>query len=74
MEYEKTGDIYAVKDLLCHKCISNTDRYQHGTFSSEEYVTKRPQTSQEEDALISAGFQFVRFDNKEDVPIYRKRK
>ena len=74
MEYEKTGDIYAVKDLLGHKAISSTDRYQHGSFSNEEYVTKRPQTSQEEDALINAGFQFVRFDSKEDVPIYRKRK
>ena len=73
-EYEKTGDIYAVKDLLGHKAISSTDRYQHGSFSNEEYVTKRPQTSQEEDALINAGFQFVRFDSKEDVPIYRKRK
>jgi integrase len=74
MEYEKTGDIYAVKDLLGHKCISNTDRYQHSSFSNEEYVVKRPQTSQEEDTLINAGFQFVRFDSKEDVPIYRKRK
>ena len=74
MEYEKTGDIYAVKDLLGHKAISSTDRYQHGSFSNEEYLTKRPQTSQEEDALINAGFQFVRFDSKEDVPIYRKRK
>ena len=74
MEYEKTGDIYAVKNLLGHKCISSTDRYQHCSFSSEEYVTKRPQTSQEEDALINAGFEYVRFDSKENVPIYRKRK
>jgi hypothetical protein len=34
---------------------------------------RAPQTSQE-DALINAGFQFVRFDHKEDVPIYRKGK
>lgn len=74
MEYEKTGDIYAVKDLLGHKCISNTDRYQHGSFSSEEYIIKRPQTSQEEDLLMSAGFEFVRFDHKENVPVLRKRK
>lgn len=74
MEYEKTGDIYAVKYLLGHKSITNTDRYQHGSFSSEEYITKRPQTSQEEDVLINAGFEFVRFDQKESVPIYRKRK
>jgi integrase len=73
-EYEKTGDIYAVKDLLGHKAISSTDRYQHGSYSSDEYVTKRPKTSQEEDALITAGFDYVRFDSKENVPIYRKRK
>ncbi|MCW4046970.1 MAG: site-specific integrase [Candidatus Bathyarchaeota archaeon] len=74
MEYEKTGDIYAVKNLLGHVSISNTDRYQHGNFSSDEYIVKRPRTSQEEDALITAGFEFVRFDSGENVPIYRKRK
>jgi len=73
-EYERTGDIYAVKDLLGHKSLMSTDRYQHGSFISDDYTTKRPKTSQEEDALISAGFEFVRFDDKEQVPIYRKRK
>jgi integrase len=73
-EYEKTGDIYAVKKLLGHKSIINTDRYQHGSYSSEEYITKRPKTSKEEDDLINAGFEFVRYDQKEDAPIYRKRK
>ena len=73
-EYEKTGDIYAVKKLLGHKSIINTDRYQHGSYSSEEYITKRPKTSNEEDLLINAGFEFVRYDQKEDCPIYRKRK
>jgi integrase len=73
-EYEKTGDIYAVKDLLGHKSVMSTDRYQHGSYTSDDYITKRPQTSQEEDALISAGFEYVRFDDRENVPIYRKRK
>ncbi len=73
-EYEKTGDIYHVKDVLGHKSIVNTDRYQHSTFTSDEYVSKRPKTSQEEDALISSGFEYVRFDDREQVPIYRKRK
>ncbi len=73
-EYERTGDIYAVKYLLGHKSIINTDRYQHGSYSSEEYLTKRPTTATEEDELINAGFEFVRFDHKEQVPIYRKRK
>jgi integrase len=72
-EYEKTGDIYAVKDLLGRRNIVNTDRYQHDSFTSDEYLSKRPKTSQEEDALISAGFEYVRFDDKENVPIYRKR-
>jgi integrase len=73
-EYERTGDIYSAKYIMGHKALSSTDRYQHGTYSSEEYITKRPKTSQEEDTLINAGFEFVRFDNKEDVPVYRKRK
>ena len=73
-EYEKTGDIYQVKDLLGHKSLSNTDRYQHGVFKSDEYVSKRPKTSLEEDALISAGFEYVRFDDREQTSIYRKRK
>lgn len=73
-EYERTGDIYAVKDLLGHKSLVNTDRYQHGSYANEEYVVKRPKTSQEEDELINAGFEYVRFDDREQVPIYRKRK
>jgi integrase len=73
-EYEKTGDIYHVKDVLGHKSITNTDKYQHSLYTSDEYVTKRPKTSQEEDALISSGFEFVRFDDREQAPIYRKRK
>jgi integrase len=73
-EYEQTGDIYAVKTLLGHKSISNTDRYQHGSYSNAEYVTKRPQTPNEEDELITAGFEFVRFDQTRNEPIYRKRK
>ncbi len=73
-EFERTGDIYEVKKLTGHKCVSNTDRYQHGSYSNAEYVTKRPQTPKEEDELITAGFEFVRFDQALNVPIYRKRK
>jgi integrase len=73
-EYEKTGDIYAVKELLGHKSLLSTDRYQHGVFKSDEYISKRPKTSLEEDALISAGFEYVRFDDRANEPIYRKRK
>ena len=73
-EYEKTGDIYVVKDLLVHKSIINTDHYQHGNYSSDEYIIKRPKTPDEEDALLSAGFEYVRYDDRTQTPILRKRK
>lgn len=73
-EYEKTGDIYSVKNLLGHKSIINTDRYQHSVFTSDEYIHKRPKTPEEEDSLIDAGFEFIRYDQKTDTPVYRKRK
>jgi hypothetical protein len=38
------------------------------------WIVKRPQNSQEEDELIAAGFEYVRFDERLDTPIYRKRK
>ena len=63
-----------VKGVLGHKSIVNTDRYQHSTYTSDKYKTNRPKTSPEEDALISAGFEYVRFDDRKQVPIYRKRK
>jgi hypothetical protein len=50
----------------------NTDRYQHGSNANDEYITKRLKTSKEEDDLISTGFEYVRFDDREQVPIYRE--
>jgi len=43
-------------------------------FETNEYIVKRPTTAKEEDELIIVGFEYVRFDDKEQVPIYRKRK
>ena len=75
MEYAKTREIYMVKQLLGHKSLKNTDRYQHMVkFPHEEYETKRPRTSEEEDNLSNAGYVFVRYDFKEECPIYRRRK
>jgi integrase len=73
-EYEQTHDIRAVQKLTGHKSINNTTRYEHSTYSTEEYIVKRPTAPEEEDALISSGFQYVRYDEKKNVPIYRKRK
>jgi len=33
-----------------------------------------PGTSKEEDELIKVGFEYDRYDEEEQVPIYRKRK
>jgi len=75
MLYAKTRDPLYVKQQLGHKRLENTELYMHLIdFAPEEYVVKRPRTSKEEDELIEAGFQYVRFDQKETVPIYRKRK
>jgi len=75
MEYAKDRDIIRVKQLLGHKQIKNTELYtQLVEFASEDWTVRRPRTSKEEDELIEAGFQYVRFHEKDGCPIYRKRK
>jgi integrase/ribosomal protein L37AE/L43A len=75
MEYHKTKDILHVRELLGHRQIQSTLVYTTlVNFDSEEYLVKRPTTTKEEDELITAGFEYVRFDDREQVPIYRKRK
>jgi len=75
MEYAKTRDILHVKQLLGHKRLENTEVYTHLIdFATDDYTVRRPKTSKEEDELIEAGFEYVRYDEKEQSPIYRKRK
>jgi integrase len=75
MEYAKDRDILRVQRLLGHKRLENTEIYTHLTeFKPEEYTIRRPRTSKEEDELLEAGFQYVRYDKKDQCPIYRKRK
>lgn len=75
MEYAKTRDILYVKQLLGHKRLENTEVYTHLVdFATEDYTVRRPKASKEEDELIEAGFEYVRYDDKEQCPIYRKRK
>jgi hypothetical protein len=40
----------------------------------DAWTVRRPTTSQEEDEQIEAGFQYVRFDDKNQCLIYRKLK
>jgi integrase len=75
MEYAKDRDILRVQQLLGHKQLKSTEIYTHLVeFGSEDWTVRRPRTSKEEDELIEAGFQYVRYDEKEGCPIYRKRK
>ncbi|MGB9740850.1 MAG: tyrosine-type recombinase/integrase [Candidatus Bathyarchaeia archaeon] len=75
MLYHKTKDILYVKQQLGHKCIENTMVYtQLVNFESDEYHVAHAKTIAEEDKLIQAGFEFVRYDEREQVAIYRKRK
>jgi integrase len=75
MLYAKTKDILYVKQQLGHKRIENTELYTHlVSFGSEEYHTAFAKTLNEEDKLIQEGFEFVRFSEKDQVAIYRKRK
>jgi hypothetical protein len=43
------------------------------TFEGSEYQTAYPKTYEEEDQCLRAGFEFVRYDEKLECPIYRKR-
>ncbi len=76
LTYYKSGrDILKVKYLLGHKRLDTTGKYAHyQAFKDEEYIVKRPQTKQEEDQLILEGYDFVRYDVKNNEPIYKKRK
>lgn len=74
--YFETKDIVLVKTKLGHRSIENTMKYTQLVEwdKPDNWVVSRPTTSQEEDQLIEAGFEYVRFDDKNQCPVYRKRK
>ncbi len=75
MEYHKTKDILHVKRLLGHKKIENTEIYTHLiNFESDEWNVATASTLVEETKLLEAGFQYVRYSDKDELAIYRKRK
>lgn len=60
---------------LGHRYIQNTMIYtQLINFESNEWHVAHAETLNEEDKLIQAGFDFVRYDDRENVALYRKRK
>lgn len=75
MEYHKTKDLLHVMRMLGHRNVNSTLIYTKLLdFEDDEWNVRRPQTSKEEDELTKANFEYVRYDNKEACPIYRKRK
>lgn len=75
MLYHKTKDILYVQKKLGHRSIENTMIYtQLINFERDEWHVTHAENLEEEDKAIQAGFEFVRFDEKENVAIYRKRK
>ena len=73
--FHKTKNIIYVQQKLGHRCIENTMVYtQLINFESDEWHVAHAKTMAEEDKLIEAGFDFVRYNETEQVAIYRKRK
>jgi hypothetical protein len=66
--------------MLGHRKLENTDFYtqlcarQLTNFGSDEWHVAHAKNLEEENKLIEAGFEFVRYSDKDEVAIYRKRK
>jgi len=75
IEYHRTKDILHVMQLLGHRDINTTLIYtQIVSFESNEFIPRRAKSREEEDALIKAGFELVRYDHVNREAVYRKRK
>jgi integrase len=75
MEYNRTLNIKYVQQLLGHKKLENTDFYtQLINFENDQYHVAHARNLEEENKLIEAGFEYVRYSDKDAVAIYRKRK
>jgi integrase len=75
MEYHRTKNIKYVQQMLGHKKLENTDLYtQLINFENDEWHVAHARNLDEENKLIEAGFEYVRYSDKDEVAIYRKRK
>lgn len=58
-------------ELLGHRNIQNIMIYMHlAKFEYKEYETAYAATLKEEDELLKAGFDFIRFKEKEQLAVY----
>ena len=61
--------------MLGPKKLKNTGIYTHLiNFESDEWHAAHATNLDEENKLIEAGFEYVRYSNKDEEAIYRKRK
>jgi hypothetical protein len=61
--------------MLGRKKLENTDLYtQLTSFENDEWHVAHARNLDEENKLIEAGFEYVRYSEKDEVAIYRKRK
>jgi len=64
-----------VQNILGHKKLENTDVYTHLiNFGSDDWQVAHARNLEEENKLIEAGFEYVRYSEKDEVAICRKRK
>ena len=75
MEYHCTKHILPVRRCLAHKKLENTEIYTHLIdFESDEWHVLYAKNLDEESKLLEAGFEYVRYSDKDGVAIYRKPK
>jgi len=75
MKYNWSKNIKYVQQLLGYKKLKNTDMYtQLIDFESDEWYVAQARNLEEESKLIEAGFEYVRYSEKDQVAIYRKSK
>jgi integrase len=75
IEYHRTKDILYVKRLLGHKKLENTEIYTHLiNFESDEWHVAHAKDLAEESKFIEAGFEYIRYSDRDQVAIYCKRK
>jgi integrase len=75
MEFHRTKNILHVKQLLGHKKLENTELYTHLiNFESDEWHVAHAKDIEEESKLLEAGYEYVRYSDKDSIAIYRKRK
>jgi hypothetical protein len=75
-DLQKSVGIILRIEKLGHRNIQNTMVYTRlvDWDQPDNWIVKRPQISNEEDELIEAGFEYVCFDGRMEMPIFRKRK